>query len=204
MTLAIPFHSWGNRGREQRSHFSRSHTKNKRQMWDLNASNLNPGYMPLLMMFKESINFQIQGKELLPKVTCHLQSHNRKPSQQQSRATGYFWRFYCIPPPTTHTHTHTHTHTVMWYHDQWSWLDAGIWAHGLMLLEMKEVLKVTLVWFDLHFTDDKTRDMAIFAKPNFSICIEDWSPTSSPNNHLVGEGRDEPILTFAIKKNVVP
>ena len=68
----------------------------------------------------------------------------------QPRATVHFCRFYPVQagwfqvyPPShpldTHTHTHTHTHArkVMLYHDQQR-LDVGTWAHGLMLLEMKD------------------------------------------------------------------
>lgn len=51
----------------------------------------------------------------------------------------------------------------MLYHKQCSKLDVGTQAHGLMLVGTERVLEVTLVQFDLHFTDDKPkqRDMVI-------------------------------------------
>lgn len=51
----------------------------------------------------------------------------------------------------------------MLYHKQCSKLDVGTQAHGLKLVGTERVLEVTLVQFDLHFTDDKPkqRDMVI-------------------------------------------
>ena len=74
-----------------------------------------------------------------------------------------------------------------------------------MLLEMKEVLKVTLVWFDLHLTDDKTRQRyGYFCKIKF---IKYLLKTGHLQGLLTiiwwGEGKDEQVLMLAIKQTVV-
>lgn len=157
------------RQREAKS-FPQGHTESKRQMWDLNSSNLNLEHVPLLMMFKTSIIFKFRKKEWLTEWSS-IPSPELEQEVQSRRNTVHFCRFYSVQAgcfrvyPLT-TCTRMHAHRIMLY--PLSRLGVGTWAHGLMLLEMKEVLKVTLVWFDLHLTDDKTRqrDMVIFAKSN--------------------------------------
>ena len=54
-------------------------------------------------------------------------------------------------------------------HKHCSKLDVGTQAHGLMLVGTERILELTLVQFDLHFTDDKAkqRDMVILQNQTY-------------------------------------
>ena len=72
--------------------------------------------------------------------------------------------------PSRHLYTCTrHTFIVMLDHKQCSKLDVGTQVHGLMLVGTERILELTLVQFDLHFTDDKAkqRDMVILQNQTY-------------------------------------